>query len=85
MSYTKAEEDYLEAIYLLGGNGGRVQSVAVSNHLGVSKPAVNMATNDLAQKGLIEKQRYGDLSLTKKGLAVAEEIYSRIPSPLPKQ
>lgn len=77
MGYTKAEEDYLEAIYLLGGNGGRVQSVAVSTHLGVSKPAVNMATNDLAQKGLIEKQRYGDLSLTKKGLAVAEEIYSR--------
>ncbi len=77
MSYTKAEEDYLEAIYLLGGNGGRVQSVAVSNHLGVSKPAVHMATNDLAKKGLIEKERYGDLSLTREGLAVAEEIYGR--------
>ena len=65
--YTKAEEDYLEAIYMLGGADGGVQSVAVSVKLGVSKPAVNMATNDLAKKGLIEKQRYGDLTLTKEG------------------
>ncbi len=75
--YTKAEEDYLEAIYVLGGTDGKVQSVAVSNKLGVSKPAVNMATNDLAKKGLIEKQRYGDLSLTTEGRAVAEEVYAR--------
>ena len=75
--YTKAEEDYLEAIYVLGGTDGKVQSVAVSNKLSVSKPAVNMATNDLAKKGLIEKQRYGDLSLTTEGRAVAEEVYAR--------
>lgn len=75
--YTKAEEDYLEAIYMLGGADGGVQSVAVSVKLGVSKPAVNMATNDLAKKGLIEKQRYGDLTLTKEGRTVAEEVYAR--------
>ena len=54
--YTKAEEDYLEAIYVLGGADGGVQSVAVAVKLGVSKPAVNMATNDLAKRVLIRRR-----------------------------
>lgn len=74
---TMAEEDYLEAIYLLESKQGKVRSVAVSNLLKVSKPAVNMATNSLAEKGLITKERYGNIALTPDGKAIAEEVYGK--------
>lgn len=71
---TKANEDYLEAILKLGGDTGGVKSVGVAKLLGVSKPAVTLATNNLLESGLIKKASYGEITLTEKGAAIAEDI-----------
>ncbi len=64
-SYSESLEDYLEAIYLLGGNN--VKSIDLAKKLSVSRASVNRAVNTLIDKGLVNKELYGDISLTNKG------------------
>lgn len=73
---TMSAEDYLEAIYVLGGSGD-VKSAAVASMLRVSPPAVNKAMTELASKGLVDKQSYGKISLTETGVEQAKKVYSR--------
>ncbi len=74
---TKAVEDYLEAIYLLEIKNGNdsIKSVDVANLLKVSKPAVAKATDELLQKGYIEKDPYGKIKLTSKGTEIGKSVY----------
>lgn len=74
---TKANEDYLEAILMLEKQGGKIKSVMIANHLSVSKPAVNKAMNELKDCGWIEKSNYGDVSLTKRGRDLAQNVYKK--------
>jgi len=46
---TKSNEDYLEAIVILSQKDPKVKSVEVARLLGVSKPAVNKAMNELKE------------------------------------
>ena len=68
-------EDYLEAILILEEEGKAPKSVEVARLLGVSKPAVSKAMNDLAAKGYIEKESYSELRLTPEGREVANKVY----------
>lgn len=68
-------EDYLEAILILEEEGKAPKSVEVARLLGVSKPAVSKAMNDLAANGYIEKESYSELKLTKEGREVANKVY----------
>jgi Mn-dependent DtxR family transcriptional regulator len=72
-----ANEDYLEAIYELGGTDGSVRSVDLANKLGVSKASVNNAVGNLKLAGLVEQPYYGDITLTKKGTSYAAGILER--------
>lgn len=74
---TDSNEDYLEAIYILKLKSGKVRSVDIAKHLNVSKPGVNKAMNVLKDSGLIEKDYYGDVLLTKKGEEIAKKIYEK--------
>ena len=74
---TKSTEDYLVAIYQLGGNTHSVKSVSVAKSLGVSKPAVTLATANLTEQNLIEKVSYGDIQLTEKGEKIARSVYDK--------
>lgn len=74
---TKANEDYLEAILLLGGDNNQVKSVNIAKHLGVSKPAVTLATNALLENKLIEKVNYGDIRLTETGAEIARATLNK--------
>lgn len=74
---TNSNEDYLEAILILKLKYGKVRSVDIAKHLNVSKPGVNKAMNVLKQNGLIEKDDYSDVTLTKKGEEIANEIYKK--------
>jgi Mn-dependent DtxR family transcriptional regulator len=60
-------ENYLEAVYELskGGTGARVTDIAV--RLGVSKASVNNAMSVLAEKGLVESEKYQEIRLTRSG------------------
>lgn len=74
---TQAREDYLEAILVLGGDKKSIQSIEISNLLNVSKPAVSRAMKELLALDFIQKESYGAISLTPKGLEVAKDTYDR--------
>ena len=70
-------EDYLEAILRLKNENGVARSVDVAKKLNVSKPSVSRAMSILEENGYVEVGSIGSLELTEKGLARAEEVYSR--------
>jgi Mn-dependent DtxR family transcriptional regulator len=72
-----ANEDYLEAIFELGGTDGPVRSVDLANKLSVSKASVNNAVSNLKQAGLVEQPYYGDITLTSRGAEYAAGILER--------
>ena len=75
---TKSCEDYLETILILQNeNENGVKSVDIATHLNVSKPAVTKATNELKEYGFINKDLYGQITLTSVGKAIAEKIYDK--------
>ena len=71
---TKSAEDYLEAIYDLGGGKTGVRSVEIAEKLGVSRASVNKAVNLLKEDGLLIHEHYADLTLTSEGKARAKEV-----------
>lgn len=74
---SSSHEDYLEAIYQLGGPTNSVRSVDLAARLDVSKASVNKAVNNLKNAGLVEQRHYGDITLTKEGLRYARGVQSR--------
>ncbi|MDD3478461.1 MAG: metal-dependent transcriptional regulator [Candidatus Izemoplasmatales bacterium] len=73
--YSESLEDYLEAIYMLGGENIRTTDVA--NHMTCSKASVNRAVNTLQEKGLVQKEPYGDISLTKAGVTQSKRVLKK--------
>lgn len=69
-------EDYLEAVYLLEGEGGPTVT-ALSQRLNVKKPSVVNALNVLSKMKYIKKKRYGSVSLTEQGRRTAKAIFDR--------
>ena len=75
---TPANEDYLEAIFQLGGQEKQsVRSVDLASQLDVSKASVNKALANLKKADLVEQPHYGDITLTEKGHAYARSIFER--------
>lgn len=74
-TYSESLEDYLETINLLGAK--HVRSVDIANQLHLSKASVNKAINTLIDKGLVQKELYGDVSLTKIGMKNAERVLKK--------
>jgi DtxR family transcriptional regulator, Mn-dependent transcriptional regulator len=60
-------EDYLEAIFFLTRDSTVARSKDIADGLGVARPSVTGALRQLAQKGLINYEPYGLVSLTKAG------------------
>jgi DtxR family Mn-dependent transcriptional regulator len=74
---TTSSEDYLEAILLLSEKGSNVRSVDIAKFKQVSRASVNKALGVLKEKGFINQQRYGTVSLTEKGIEVADSVMQR--------
>ena len=75
---TKSCEDYLETILILQQkSGGSVKSIDIATHLNVSKPAVTKATNELKDFCFVNKDLYGEITLTEVGKNLAEKIYDK--------
>lgn len=77
MHLQESGEMYLETIYVLQKTGGNVRSIDVAEHMGYSKPSVSRAVSLLKQGGYVVMDADGFLTLTEKGLEVAEKIFSR--------
>ncbi|MDD4184322.1 MAG: metal-dependent transcriptional regulator [Candidatus Izemoplasmatales bacterium] len=73
--FSESIEDYLEAIYVLGGKN--VRSIAISRRLNVSRASVNRAVNTLIEKGLVTKKPYGEIYLTDIGMKASESVQKK--------
>lgn len=68
-------EEYLEQIYILSDSNHKVRVTDVATALGISKPSVNRAINNLVDMGYVEHSNYGGIGLTRKGKDIAKHIY----------
>ena len=73
----KSAEDYLESMIILKEKNGYVRSIDIAGFLGVTKPSVSNAMKRLREEGYIEMDRSGMITVTPKGMDIADKIYTR--------
>ena len=71
MEWTCTHLRYLLTIYTLSQKTPNVGAAAVARALQVSCPSVTRMLGILAQRGLLERERYGKIHLTDQGLVLA--------------
>lgn len=73
--YSNAEENYLKSIYKLSENtSGAISTNAIAEEMVTKAPSVTDMLKKLAQKDLIEHEKYQGVFLTKVGKKTALEI-----------
>lgn len=77
MKIHESAEDYLEMILMLYEKKGAVRSIDIATGLSVSKPSVSFAMKHLREDGYIQMDRDNYITLTDKGLAIAQRVYDR--------
>lgn len=77
MNIHESGEMYLETIHVLLEEQGSVRSIDISEHMGYSKPSVSRAVGVLKAQEFILVDKDGYITLTPKGLALAQKIYER--------
>ena len=77
MKIHESAEDYLEMILMLYEQKGAVRSIDIASGLSVSKPSVSFAMKHLREDGYIEMDRDNLITLTEKGLEIAQRVYDR--------
>lgn len=77
MKMTKSKEDYLKAIYELGGEHKKINNKDIAEALGVSAPSVSAMINKLLQDGCVEYTSYYGVTLTSLGLKKALNVRKR--------
>src|SRR5205814_8445234 len=72
--FTRAQQDYLKSLYLLGGGDHPVPTRELAQKLGISSPSVSEMVTRLTSQGLVEHDRYRGQQLTREGKRVAPEL-----------
>lgn len=70
-------EMYLETMFRLECELGKIRCVDIANNLHVSKPSVNKAVNVLKEQGHLTQEIYGNIHLTESGREIGKSIYER--------
>src|SRR2546422_2158982 len=78
---TASTQDYLAAIYDLGGSGRPVIGARLAKHMSVSAPAVTEAMHRMARGGYVRVGHGKELALTPKGREIAPGTGRRHPRP----
>ena len=74
---TEGLENYLEAILHEERERRFVRTKRLAERVGVTSPSVNAAVKELAQRGFVRHESYGDIELTPRGRRAAALVYSR--------
>jgi DtxR family Mn-dependent transcriptional regulator len=74
---TASVQDYLAAIYDLGGSGKPVIGARLAKHMGISPPAVTESIQRMGRGGYVRVGRGKELMLTPKGRQIAEVVARR--------
>jgi DtxR family Mn-dependent transcriptional regulator len=73
-TFTRSQEDYLKALFLLHGDVRPVPTGDLAQRLGISSPSVSEMVVRLSAQGLVEHDRYRGQQLTREGRRVAVEL-----------
>src|SRR3979490_2175160 len=73
-TFTRAQEDYLKALYHLHGDTRPVPTRDLAQRLGISSPSVSEMVTRLSAQGLVGHDRYRGQQLTREGRKVALEL-----------
>ena len=76
LNLTPSQENYLEHIWHLSEQGA-VRVVDLADSVGVKRPSVTRAVNNLAGLGLVRHEHYGTIDFTPKGWRAARYIARR--------
>ncbi len=74
---TESSENYLETILVLSKKLPVVRSIDIATELNYSKPSVSVAMKNLRENECIEVSNAGFITLTEKGLNIANSVYER--------
>lgn len=77
MKIQESAENYLETILILSKTKPDVRSIDIVNELNYSKPSVSVAMKNLRQNGFINVDKNGFITLSPRGLEIAEKMYER--------
>lgn len=76
-SLTESQLQYLLTIYQLSEAEGVARSGEIAESLGVSRPSVTGALRTLAERGYVDYEPYGQVSLTEEGVQEARQLLLR--------
>ena len=62
---------------MLKNKNGYVRSIDVAHHLNFTKPSVSVAMNSFREEGYVTVDTDGNITLTDKGMEIAQKIYER--------
>ena len=71
---TRAQDDYLKSLYLLGGDSRPVPTGELARRLGISPASVSEMVGRLTEQGLVSHDRYRGQQLTAEGRTSALEL-----------
>lgn len=71
---TPSTQDYLETILQLSENGRFVRITDIANTLNIAKASATQAIDTLIAENLVLKEKYGPVTLTKKGELAALKV-----------
>ena len=77
MKTRESTENYLETILILSQGDNQVRAIDIANELEYSRPSVSVAMKNLREKGFIEIDLNGYITLTDDGRNIAESMYQR--------
>jgi len=77
MNYNESIEMYLETIHVLEKRLSEVKSIDVANELNYSRASVSRAIKLMVEKEYITLDSKKNITLTEKGLDIANRIYDR--------
>ena len=77
MIIKESAENYLETILMINREKGYARSIDVANELGFAKPSVSVAMKNFREEGYIVMDEDGKITLTDKGLEIAERVFER--------
>ncbi len=67
-------ENYIRAIYVISTRKGTVRSKDLAQYLSVSKNTVSAMISKIRDEGYISYEKYGELTLTRKGRSLAKKL-----------
>ena len=77
MKIQESAENYLEAILILNKRNAEVHAIDIAAELEFSKPSVSVAMKRLRENGYVEVNGMGHITLTDKGMEIAQRMYER--------